>query len=496
MKTVEQYRIFECRIQGNSGKGVFKFHDTVKTVQGYAIGAQVVVRFMPDQVGTWSYHIESDCTNVQGMFLCAPAQEGNHGPVRVQASTFRYDDGTAYLPFGTTCYGWIHQSAALRDQTLTSLAASPFNKVRMCLFPKSMVYNTGEPEQFPFRKDSQGNWDVNDTNPAFWENLEKQILALDELNIQADLILFHPYDRWGFAKLSRKECLTYLSYCVRRLSAFKNIWWSLANEYDILPGKTEKDWDAFAHCVCENDPAGHLLSIHNCCQPYPDRGWMTHCSLQTNLCRQSLTLGWQYNKPIVIDECGYEGNIEFTWGNLSAFEMVNRFWITVVCGGYATHGETFYRQDEILWWGKGGTLQGKSVERIAFLRNLLESLQGVARPALAQLTADPNGDTGNSGMGAFGAAMMRMPEAAQTAFVAELVPMICGNEAYRIYYLGRTCPAWLDVQCPAKGTYTVEVIDVWAMTRTPAGQISEAGRISLPGTEGMAVLLTKMEVTQ
>lgn len=33
-----------------------------------------------------------------------------------------------------------------------------------------------------------------------------------------------------------------------------------------------------------------------------------------------------YQKPIVVDECAYEGNIDFGWGNISGEEMTRRFW--------------------------------------------------------------------------------------------------------------------------------------------------------------------------
>ena len=75
-----------------------------------------------------------------------------------------------------------------------------------------------------------------------------------------------------------------------------------------------------------------------------------------------------------------------------------------------------------------------------------------------------------------------------------MLPMVFGNEQYRIYYLGRTCPAWLDVECPSEGTFTAEVIDVWDMIRTPAGMVSSTGRIALPAREGQAVLVQKTEV--
>ena len=88
-----------------------------------------------------------------------------------------------------------------------------------------------------------------------------------------------------------------------------------------------------------------------------------------------------------------------------------------------------------------------------------------------------------------GQAIRRMQEDTQQAFIAEMLPMVFGNDRYRIYYLGRTCPAWQDVRCPDEGEFVVEVIDVWNMTRSPAGTVTDKGRIPLPAKEGQAVLL-------
>ncbi len=84
----------------------------------------------------------------------------------------------------------------------------------------------------------------------------------------------------------------------------------------------------------------------------------------------------QYQKPLMIDETGYEGNIPYSWGNLSAFELVNKFWIVCVQGGYCTHGETYLNEEENLWWSKGGRLIGESPSRIRFLKEIIDSLPG------------------------------------------------------------------------------------------------------------------------
>ncbi|MCX7658885.1 MAG: DUF4038 domain-containing protein, partial [Oscillospiraceae bacterium] len=101
----------------------------------------------------------------------------------------------------------------------------------------------------------------------------------------------------------------YLRYVVARLAAFRNIWWSFANEYDLMK-KTLSDWERLAGLVVENDPYQHLRSIHNCVPFYDHtRPWITHCSIQRQDVYKTAeyTNEWRerYRKPIVIDECAY-----------------------------------------------------------------------------------------------------------------------------------------------------------------------------------------------
>ena len=150
---------------------------------------------------------------------------------------------------------------------------------------------------------------------------------------------------------------------VSRFSAYRNIWWSLANEYDLLTEKTQEDWERYAQIICEKDPYNHLRSIHNC-RPFYDyrRPWITHCSIQ----RQDLyktaemvqELKERFKKPVIVDEMAYEGSLPNGWGNITGQEMVKRFWEAFVRGGYAGHGETYLTEERILWWSHGGDLRG------------------------------------------------------------------------------------------------------------------------------------------
>ena len=114
------------------------------------------VRFMPDTEGAWTYVTRSNLSaldGVTGEFRCTPPTGSNHGPVRViDAYHFAYEDGTPYHPVGTTCYVWNHQGDALEQQTLATLKQAPFNKLRMCVFPKRYAFNHNEPPIYPFER--------------------------------------------------------------------------------------------------------------------------------------------------------------------------------------------------------------------------------------------------------------------------------------------------------------------------------------------------------
>jgi len=384
---VERWGRFEVSIRGPAAGNPFlevefgaefRYQHRVVQVDGFYDGEGVYcVRFMPDTIGVWTYTTRSNRSELDGktgQFTCVPPSRGNHGPVQVRNVThFGYADGMPYFPVGTTCYAWVHQGEQLEQQTLQTLRKAPFNKLRMCVFPKHYVYNRNEPPFYPFERDAAGQNDYTRFHPAFFRHLERRIQDLQELGIEADLILFHPYDRWGYAHMPAEADDRYLRYVVARLAAFRNVWWSLANEFDFMKDKTMAEWDRFFRIVQESDPYQHLRSIHNGRLLY-DHGkpWVTHVSIQSSELEKARELVANYRKPVIYDECKYEGNIPRRWGNISAREMVRRFWLGTVGGAYVGHGETYLDPQDILWWSKGGVLHGESPARIAFLRKILE----------------------------------------------------------------------------------------------------------------------------
>lgn len=472
--------------------------ETVSVPGFYAGGGVYKVRFLPMEAGEYIWRV-TGAVSGEGREICESAVK--RGPVRARGRGFAYADGTPFHPFGTTVYALIHQPAELIDRTFDTLAAAPFNKVRLCVFPKDYEFNKNEPDYYAFERAGDGTWDVGRPCFAFWDSLEAALRRLDGLGIQADLILFHPYDRWGFNGMGHERDLVYLDYLTRRLAAFPNVWWSLANEYELTARSTE-EWYDIESFVSTHDPYGHPLSCHNIFNIWDAaRPKTTHASIQSkDLLRLPV---WQERfsgKPVIIDECAYEGDIEPFWGSITGQEMSRRFWRCVSQGAYCTHGETFYSDDDVLWWAKGGVLHGESSERIAFCRKIIESLPGQleGEPSfllrlLTSMRAQGEGreaalDSLPEHFHIFAEALAESRDAESYAFSETGWYGHIGTEVYLRFH--DTRPITRDtLELPEDRKYTIRVLDTWSMTdETVARGVSGRYTVRLPGRENMAVL--------
>ncbi len=91
----------------------------------------------------------------------------------------------------------------MKEKTLKTLKNAPFNKIRMCIFTKHYTYNFNEPIEHVYEGKINEEFDFKRFNINFFNLLEKRIIELDNLGIEADIILFHQYDRWGFSKMTK-----------------------------------------------------------------------------------------------------------------------------------------------------------------------------------------------------------------------------------------------------------------------------------------------------
>lgn len=193
----------------------------------------------------------------------------------------------------------------------------------------------------------------------------------------------------------------FLNYTVARLASFRNVWWSMANEWNQYlckwagasgpsPCPNQRDfsdpgcgvggsnspaydtpvWDKLFQTVREEDPNRHLLSIHNNGYLYNySQPWVTHFSIQhTHNKPKDLWLIYG-RKPFMYDEVKYEGRLRDNWGSLSAPQMVQRFWWIAAVGAYGMHGEMKYECP--YWSNNAGYYCGQSVEKIRWFKDYM-----------------------------------------------------------------------------------------------------------------------------
>jgi hypothetical protein len=394
---VERWGVFELAVKGPNTdaayvdvtfSATFKSNAVTVTAPGFYDGdGKYKVRFSPPTLGRWTFKTQSnrpELAETTGSLIATAPSPKNHGPVKVvNAFYLQYADGSPYYAVGTTAYQWTSVSQSVQRKTVETLASAPFNKIRMAVFPKWYRHgNETQPWAYPFQRNGEQN-DFTRPDYEFFRNFEYRVRQLLEMGVQADVILFHPYDNWGYSKMGPENDDRYLRYVMARLSAYRNVWWSLANEWDLMVNKKEKtvaDFDRFFKILQDEDPHQRLRGNHNWYYSEDhfynhSQPWVTHASLQTNEFYHLLKWRDQYHKPILVDEMRYEGDVTSGWGNLSADEMTSYFWMAGLCGAYPTHGDTFDNRtgdSETRWWAKGGTLPGKSVERIAFFRKIME----------------------------------------------------------------------------------------------------------------------------
>ena len=356
------------------------------TVDGFYDGNRTwKVRFMPEAPGTWTFTTVStdpDLDGKTGSFAVDAPSPANHGPVVVRNRYhFAYADGTPYFLLGTTLYNWLNRDPGLEIRTLSTLSRNPFNKVRFLVFPKWMVFNRVEPARFPYQRTEPEKFDLARFDPEFFAHYESRIRDLQALGIEADIILFHPYDKWGFSSMDQSHDDAYLRYVVARFAAFRNIWWTLANEFDLFA--PPKDWRHLGELLARIDPYGHQRGIHNCCAAFYDnsQAWVTRVILQditgqrwTASSRNDSSMALdarKIGKPVVVDEYGYEGNNGMGWGNLGPREAVELHWAITMAGAYGSHGETYVNPGHLLWWSVGGELVGEAPARLGFLKKIM-----------------------------------------------------------------------------------------------------------------------------
>ena len=173
----------------------------------------------------------------------------------------------------------------------------------------------------------------------------------------------------------------------------------------------------------------------------------------------------KYQKPVVLDEIAYEGNIQHGWGNLTGEEMLRRFWEAACRGGYPGHGETYLNKENILWWSHGGILHGESHKRFGFLLDRLKETPGLGLMPYSRTWDE----------------VCAVPQ--------EITPgeAECGCKEYYLIYYSFMRPTFREFHFDDQSKWHVRVLDTWNMTIDDRGTFTGKFKVTLPAKPYMAV---------
>ncbi|MBI3845243.1 MAG: DUF4038 domain-containing protein, partial [Planctomycetes bacterium] len=311
-------------------------------------GSLFRVRVCPDAVGPLAWHVDytdlGGTTSTQGTLNVAwgPAAGVVRVDPRFPSCFVESRTGRTWFHQGCTALPFFLASDDAERAFLDRMSADGFDRCRILLSGGSKMPFTDR-EVNPFVGTDVTRFDV-----RFWRKVERQLAAMRDRGMVADLIFEIEWGTLVYRFIDRNRVTDnewrFVRYAIDRLSAFPNVTWNLGNEYNEY--HTAAWAESLGARVAAYDPYRHVLSVHPNEPRFKHAGsaWATAVDLQAYAGGSAVTVrrDWetlrqviaQYlpsGKPVVDDEYGYEGPYPP--------DVVRRtHWVDVFAGGYATYG--------------------------------------------------------------------------------------------------------------------------------------------------------------
>jgi len=369
----------------------FGFHDG--DGNGGQMGDVWRLRFMPDQLGAWSYDCSfSDGTpSTSGKFHCV-ADGAKPGPLRVDPANGRYwvfADGTRFWPRAYTAPELFVAANEQHRQFWVEYFFGAKHRFNFCnanllnfvaigenLNWQGTPYQAPDPAQegrfveiagnglFPFhysgaRPRFDGGSNVDWLRPSIrcWANVDKVLGELEAYQV----VWFNHWGMVGWDWSGNGRLLVppearkaVLRYWIARLAPYWNITWNVAGEWDELMKLAE--FDELGAFIEEADPWKHPLTSH-ALGTTVDRPWVdfrvqqfaagTSGDAITNARRAAADYA---NKPVFAFETSWEAMP----GKLTADQVRTGAWGSLMGGAFYLYAECF---EPTLTWGDGGAFR-------------------------------------------------------------------------------------------------------------------------------------------
>jgi hypothetical protein len=305
---------------------------TFKTYGYWDGGSKFVFRFSPNEVGNWTFRVTSN----------VPAMDGKSGSFSAVASEdagfihaanlhhWRYSEKfKPHLWMGDTCYRCGSMERGFFDQIVAKRAEQKFTHIRMAV----MGWDADEKLAFP---------DTSKPNPAYFQELDNRVAAMNSKGIIADLILGTDNNLLAEMFPTADQLKRYLKYVTARYAAY-NVTWQMVQEIEEY--RNPRDFvKQMGLAVKEFDPYSHPRTTHTLetSAGYLGDGWMDHILYQSSRDDVGAIEHQAYSAPQVNSEFGYEdsGAGKTHAHHVDSDTFRKRLWNATMNGQYPTFGNT------------------------------------------------------------------------------------------------------------------------------------------------------------
>ena len=370
--------------------------------RGGVHGRAFKVRFCPTKAGRWTVEaVESNASDLAGqrkgeVLLATPADHPGFwmaDPDSPDGRWYRRSDGSHPYIFGNTHYTFLSRMTADGPRRGGSIAedvaavAPFFKKLRFGVHGGRYT----NPKAKPYFDDAGRPTDDGDCShrpsPAwFHERVDVAVATAYAHDLVADVILSGPDTREARAALRAEagggDPTPYLRYMAARYGSYPNVWFCLANEWNIKnPHYAAEEVRRFGGILRRHLPHATPVSIHgrpsdwdrdlNARPPWHDhvilQGKIRHLAKSADLIARNVARGG--GVPVVNDELGYQGQgdkfirDDVIEGHLGAF----------LGGGYGTTGHKPASKRGHYFWGGFSPQEHTAARHLAWLRTVIDA---------------------------------------------------------------------------------------------------------------------------
>lgn len=303
-------------------------------------------RYSPDQVGDWSWSIDSNSLGLKATGTLDVKSSQIKGGIKandINPYHFQYENGTPFYWFGDTAW-WSLSDIPKEDLNRKSFnryvdvrADQGFNVVHLNLTRKGN--NQGGPAFFSQKNDQ--------INPGYWQEVDSRLQYMMSKGITPMLFLAWSDNKRGgynwqdFANDSQR--LQYAEYVATRYSAY-NVGFSVSGEWADWGSRSL--YESIGEELDKNDPHDRMITIHPSgagsftAEPFAGESWMSFGDYQQSYqdYHKRILAARDHNKPVVNSEYGYYLSTNGSPTTFSVDGLRHASWDIAMAGGYLVTG--------------------------------------------------------------------------------------------------------------------------------------------------------------